>query len=223
MGLICACDAAALPNLVDVTCPQDLDQVVRIAFQFNQNGTPTFDNATPITELASWTALLSASDATKITVSPALSNTVIPASEASRSAENSNESVNGLGFYHGEDNIRITSEIVSAPQAVIDALDDYSCLSDPTLGASDLTVYMFLKRSKGVSRVFAKGTGAPEEYVGFEIFNFRVSSLDNQGYNAKTKYMVTFDMQADEFRASEVLSLDFNPLTLANVETSAGT
>lgn len=218
MGLICTCDSV-LPNLLDVSCPEDMDQVVKIAFQLLQTDAP-FDNTGTIDLVGSWTALLAASDATKITLSPAVANVVIPASEMVGAGQDSNESVNGIGYNLGESNITVTGEIHSASQAVIDALDELSCYSDASLGQSNLTAYFFLRRIKGVSRVMAKSTGVADEYKGFEIFNFRVSSPDNQGYNTKTKYMWSFTMQPDEWRSRELVSLGFNPLGLANVATT---
>ena len=218
MGLICSCESV-LPNLVDVTCPQDLDQIVKLAFQLKQASAP-FDSSDTIDDVNSWNALLAASDATKIVLSPATANVTIPSSEGNFSAEDSNESVNGVGYYLGENIVKVTGEIHSPSQEVIDALNALSCYSDPSLGSSKLTAYFFLRRIKGVSRVVAKGTSVASEYAGFEIFNFRVSSLGSEGYNSKTKYMFSFTMQPDEWEGMELVSLGFNPLALANVATS---
>ena len=216
MALICTCEST-LPTQIDVTCPQDLDQIVKLAFQTKQDTVPFNATTSTIDAVDSWNTLLAVSDSTKIVLSPAAANTVITASEASRSGENSNESVNGLGYYLGEDNVRVTGEFHSIPQTVADALSELSCYSDPTLGSSNLTVFPFLRRIQGTSRVMAKNGAAAGEYKGFEIFNWRISSPDNQGYNTKTKYMWSFDMQPDEFKDFAVVVLGFNPLQLANV------
>ena len=219
MGLICECPLGTLPNQIDLTCATDLDQIVRIAFQKPQ-ATPSFVTATPITDADTWTTLLAASDDTKVVLSPATANLVIPSSEAVYVGENSNESINGLGYYLGEQNIRVTGEISSASQLVIDALSDLACYSDVSLGASQLTAYFFIRRIKGVSRVVAKGSDVAGDYVGFQIFNFRVSSVGSEGYQTKSKYMFSFDMQPDEWKKMELVSTDFNPLSLANVATT---
>jgi hypothetical protein len=217
MGLICSCDTV-LPNLLDVTCPEDMDQVVKIAFQLLQTA-PAF-TATPAEDAigvaSSWIDLLASATSTKITLSPAVANVIIPSSEMVASGQDSNESVNGIGYNLGETNITVTGEIHSAPQAVVDALDELSCYSDASLGQSKLTAYFFLRRIKGISRVMAKGSAVAGDYVGFEIFNFRVSSPDSQGYNTKTKYMWSFTMQSDEWRSRELVAMAFNPLGLAN-------
>lgn len=219
MALICDCPLGALPNQLDNTCANDLDAIVKLAFQKPQATAP-FTTIAPIGDVDSWTALLSASDDTKIVLSPAVANMVINASEGAFIGENSNESVNGLGYYLGENNVRITGEFHSISQDIADALADLSCFSDVTLGASNLTVYLFLRRVKGTSRVSAKGTGTLGEYEGFEIFNFRISSLDNQGYQTKTKYMFSFDIQPDVWVGKEDVIALFNPLALANVSTT---
>lgn len=225
MALLCSCDSI-LPAVADVTCPQDLDQIVKIAFQKNQGSTPPFDlSGTPpvdIKDASDWATLLTSSTDNKIVLSPATASVVIPSSEASRQGENSNETVNGLGYYLGEDNIRITGEFHSIPQSVANTLAELSCFSDPTLGSSNLTAYFFLRRIAGKSRVMARGGAFAGTYYGFEIFNWRISSLGNEGYNAKTKYMFSFDMTADEWKKLEVVTLDFNPLQLANIAFSAG-
>jgi hypothetical protein len=219
MALNCTCPLGVLPNQVDLTCATDLDQIVRIAFQKPQATAP-FTTAEPIGEVDSWTALLAASGDTKIVLSPAIANLVIPSSEAVYVGENSNESINGLGYYLGENNIRITAEIHSASQEVIDALSSLSCYSDVTLGASNLTAFLFMRRIKGVSKVVAKGSAVAGDYNGFEIFNFRVSSVGSEGYQTKSKYMISFDMQPDVWEAMELVATDFNPLALANVATT---
>lgn len=219
MALVCTCPLGTLPNQIDLTCPADLDQIVKLAFQKPQSSAP-FVTADPISDVDSWTALLATSGDTKIVLSPATANVVIPSSEAVYIGENSNESVNGLGYYIGENNIRVTGEIHSPTQDVIDALNELSCFSDVTLGESQLTVYMFVRRIKGVSRVVAKAGTSAGDYAGFQIFNFRVSSVGSEGYQTKSKYMFSFDMQPDEWKDMEIVQLGFNPLSLANVSTT---
>lgn len=219
MALVCECPLGTLPNQIDVTCATDLDQIVKLAFQKPQASAP-FITADPIGDADNWTALLSASGNTKIVLSPATANVVIASSEPVYIGENSNESVNGLGYYVGENNIRITGELHSPSQDVVDALNELSCFSDVTFGASQLTVYMFVRRIKGVSRVVAKGSSTAGSYRGFQIFNFRVSSVGSDGYQTKSKYMFSFDMQPDEWKDMEIVSLAFNPLSLANVSTT---
>jgi len=219
MPLNCNCDELlVLPNQIDTTCPVDFDQIVRIAFQLKQPA-ESFDVSSPIDDVDSWTPLLAASGDTKIVMSPALANLVIPPSEGAFSGENSNESVNGLGYYLGENNIRVTAEAHSITQATADALELLSCFSDVALGASRLTAYMFTRRIRGKSGVLAKELDT-DEYGGIEIFNFRISSVGAEGYQSKNKYMISFDIQPDSLKGTAKVNLDFDPLGLVNVITT---
>ena len=83
MALVCECPLGTLPNQIDVTCATDLDAIVKLAFQKPQATAP-FVTADPISDVDSWTALLSASGDTKIVLSPATANVVIASLEQQR-------------------------------------------------------------------------------------------------------------------------------------------
>jgi len=218
MSLNCDCESLAiLPNLLDTTCPEDYDQIVKIAFQITQPTEP-FDGTTlQITDDGDWATFATASDDTKIVFSPALANVVLPQSEGSYMGENSNESTNGLGYLLGENNTRITGDILSIKQEIADALADLSCYSDTTLGKSRLSVFLFTRRVRGKSGIIAKKGAAADSYRGLEVFNFRISSVGSEGYQAKNKYTFSFDMQPDELSGTEKVSVTWNPLNLVNV------
>lgn len=217
MGLACTCPLTAIPDLVDVTCPQDFDQVVKLAFTFKKAAadfTATVGNE--IDNETAWTTKLASATDTKIQVSPAIANLVVPPSEGAFIGGNDNSTVDGMAYYVGDDNVRVTFEIHSAPQAAINAMDDLSCLSDATLGASNLTVFMLTRRIKGKSLVLAKPAGAVDEYNGIPIYNFRISTVGVDGYNSKNKYMGSFDMKAEDFRDIVATQVTFSPFALAN-------
>ena len=71
---MCSCPAgAALPQVPNASCPQDFGQTQKIIFQriFKTAGTKnSFTQSASIKELASWTALFSASDGTKCVITP---------------------------------------------------------------------------------------------------------------------------------------------------------
>jgi len=215
MGLSCTCPITVLPTLSNVTCPVDFDQVVRLGLTLKK-ADPDFVTATPITDETIWTGLLSAVDETKIQLTPALANFVIPSSEGSFIGGNDNSTVDGMRYYVGEDNITITTEIHSADQDAINTLDDLSCLSDATLGGSRLTMFPMTRPIRGKSYILAKAGETAGDYSGIEVFNFRVSSVGSEGYNSKNKYMVSFDVKANDMRAFTAVQVDFSPFVLAN-------
>lgn len=220
MALNCECEELnILPNLSNVTCPTDFDAVVRIAFQITQPSAP-FTTATPITDLDSWVDFATASDATKIVFSPATASVVIPNSEGSFIGENSNESVLGLGYYLGENNVKVTGQFHSIEQSAATAMENLSCYSDVALGASNLSAFLMTRRVRGRAGVIATKLDGADEYIGLEIFNFRISSVGSEGYQAKNTYNFSFDIQPDSLSLLEKVSVPFNPLSLANVETT---
>jgi hypothetical protein len=76
---------------------------------------------------------------------------------------------------------------------------------------------MFTRRIKGKAGIIAKQGASEGDYAGIEIFNLRVSSVGSEGYKAKNKYMISFDVQPDELKGTELVRVDWNPLLLANV------
>lgn len=219
MPLNCICDELTiLPNLVDNTCPTDFDAITRIAFQLTQP-TASFTSLVPITDVDSWVAKATAVDDTKIVFSPATANVVIPSSEANYMGQNSNESVNGVGYLLGENNIEISGQFHSISQESATAMEALSCYSDAAFGASRLTAYMMTRRVRGRAGVIATKLAAADEYVGIEIFNFRISSVGSEGYQSKNVYNFSFTIQPDSLAQIEKVGLTFNPLALANVPT----
>lgn len=222
MPLNCICsELTILPNLIDNSCPTDFDQVTRIAFQLSQP-TASFSTLEPITDVDSWVALATAVDDSKIVFSPATANVVIPPSEANFMGENSNESVNGVGYLLGENNITITGAFHSISQESATAMEKLSCYSDAAFGSSRLTAYLMTRRVRGRAGVIATKLDT-DEYVGIEIFNFRISSVGSEGYQSKNVYNFSFTIQPDSLAQIEKVSLAFNPLALANVPTPSGT
>ena len=221
MPLNCDCDSlGVLPNLLDVTCPTDYDQVVRLGFQLKQATVPFNGGASDILDPADWAVLAASATATKIVFSPASATVVIPASEGSYAGENANDSVNGLGYLLGEQNVRVTGQFHSISQEAADALSELSCYSDVALGASRLTAFLFTRRVRGKSGIIAKSGAVAGEYEGIEIFNFRISSVGSEGYQAKNVYNFAFDLQPDVLQGTEKLQVTWNPLSLVNVATS---
>lgn len=218
--LNCICDELTiLPNLVDNTCPTDFDAITRIAFQLTQP-TASFTASTPITDVDSWVEKATETDDTKIVFSPATANVVIPPSEANYMGQNSNESVNGVGYLLGENNIEISGQMHSISQESATAMEKLSCYSDAAFGASRLTAYLMTRRVRGRAGVIATKLDT-DEYVGIEIFNFRISSVGSEGYQAKNVYNFSFTIQPDSLAQIEKVSLAFNPLALANVPSMA--
>ena len=217
MGLSCACPITTLPTLSNVSCPTDFDQIVKLGFTLAKT-TPDFSGTVgnEIVNETAWVTLLSAVGNTKIQVSPAIANLTIPASEMSTIGGNDNSTVDGMRYYVGEDNVTVNFEIHSATPDVIAAMDPLSCLSDATLGGSQLTVFMFSRAIRGNSTVVSKAGAGPDEYKGIPVFNVRFSTVSSEGYNSKNKYMGSMDFKANDLRDIVATQVPFSPFALIN-------
>lgn len=130
--MICKCPAGeALPNVPAITCSESFGQVQKVAFQrlMNDNGSKnSFTSEKTITEISSWTPLLSANDSTKIVVSPYIQAPEATAG-AARTFGGGNETLGGVEEVIGREPTPFTGVIRRSPQGVIKALKEMQCES----------------------------------------------------------------------------------------------
>lgn len=140
--ITCQCPASAtLPDIPVVTCAETFGQIQKVAFQrlFKSDGTKnSFTTASDIKTLASWTPLLTASDATKIVVSPYIQ---APTSEggAPRTFGGGNETLGGIEEIIGREPTPFTGVLRKMPQSVVKALKQLQCES----WGDNLGIYLF--------------------------------------------------------------------------------
>ena len=139
---ICKCPAAtALTSIPAVTCTESFGQIQKVAFQrIYSSGTTknSFTTSAAIDKKASWTALLSANDSTKVVVSPYIQ---APTSEAgaARTFGGGNETLGGVEEIIGREPTSFSAVLRRIPQNVIKALKELQCES----WADNLGVYLF--------------------------------------------------------------------------------
>ena len=139
---ICKCPAStALTSIPAVTCSESFGQIQKVAFQrIYSSGTTknSFTSSADIKLLASWTALLSANDSTKIVVSPYIQ---APTSEAgaARTFGGGNDTLGGVEEIVGREPTTFSAVLRRIPQDVIKALKELQCES----WADNLGVYLF--------------------------------------------------------------------------------
>lgn len=191
-----------LPTVPEDECSISVGQILRMAIQFIQP-TPSFTAATILTG-ATWTPLLAGAAETKVILTPLFNNAVIPGSEGLFTGGDSNETPNGLREYRGEGNVTFTAMFKSTNPATIDALKALS--GDARIpGHTTIWGYFF----GGSNRITAKATGA-----GFPIYNFRISTVQLDGYLEKDKYNVSFDLRGDWADGMKTFIASFDPATL---------
>lgn len=132
MGVICKCPlGASLPDVPKVTCGQQFGQIQKVIFQRLRSADGeknSFTAEAGIAKKASWTALLSADDDTKVVVSPVIqAPTNTPGEPITFGG--GNETPNGIEEIVGRNPTTFTAVMRKMPQSVIKALKEMQCES----------------------------------------------------------------------------------------------
>ena len=127
---LCTCPAAAaLTTIPSAGCPESFGQIQKIAFQRLRKADGTknsFTSQNSILLKASWTALMAASDGTKIVLSPYVQ---APSNEAGspRTFGGGNETLGGVEMIIGREPTTFSAVIRSVKQDVIKAMKELQC------------------------------------------------------------------------------------------------
>ena len=198
----CVCPAPTeLTTIPDFNCEVHLRQIQKYAFQ--RKGFK-FETGTLITDLASWTPLLTANDATKVVISPFIGgNPTIEAGESLTEGGNDNSTLNGIEKAVGEGPATVSADFRGLPSEVVRAMKELECFTD-------LTVYFFLEGG----RIAALNLEAvANEYTGFDVLTYFFGSRQNNGFATDDINNMTFQMPADWALYMEIIQPNFNPLT----------
>lgn len=131
MGNLCGCPLGqALDSLVIPECKESLGQIQKVIIQrinspTGKNGLTLATTGTKLT-LSSMETLLSATDGTKIVISPYINN---PNNEpgAARTYGGGNQTPGGVQKVIGREATSFTAELHEEPQSVIKTLKKYQC------------------------------------------------------------------------------------------------
>ena len=208
---------AELPFIPQKECNFVLDQITRLVVVRTSADLSThFADAEAVGVKANWEALLAATGNEKGVLTPPLANVVIPRSEATYFGGGTNETVNGLAIYTGQDNVTVTGEIHNTPPAIIEALQKVAQESNGGFGYPRVGVIFFTANGQ---IAFKSTTAKPVGVIPF--FNLHVSSPGTEGYKAPTIADIGFALYPDWFHGLQVVNPDFDIKELVNVETVA--
>ena len=209
MSLICSCPAAAaIPTIQNVTCPENFGQIQKVAFQRlrKANGDKNkFTNAADIKTLASWTALLTATDGSKVAISPYINAPADSGGDA-RMTSGGNDDLGGIATVLGGNPVQFTGQLRSVPQSVIKQLKALMCEA----AAGNLGVYLFDENGK-IEAI--KGATAGEYYP-IPVTSLFVGSKIHGNFDAKDSNAISWSYP-DNYSDNLVIvaPTDFNPLT----------
>lgn len=203
---VCSCPASAsMVSVPNATCPQDFGQIQKLAFQriYKTGATKNaFATSNAIGTLASWTACLSASDGTKIAVTPYVENPTSDGGDAITYG-GGNDTLGGVAKIIGRNPVNMSFALRQIPQDIAKALKSLQC---ETLG-----VYLFNE----AGQIMAVKNG--DTYEPIPIQSFFVGDLMLNGFETPDENALSFSFLPNWSDNVEVVTPSFNPLTdLAN-------
>jgi hypothetical protein len=201
----CNCpESSTLMEIVAENCGVDLKQIQRLGFQrggdaFDSAGTPTpFD----ILLLSAWQAKMTATDDTKIVVTPIIGgDPVIQAGEAITNGGGDNSTLNGVEEISGVNPSPFSCLFKSLSSTVEKQLKALIC-------EKNLVVYLFLQGGR-IAIVKISTT----KKQGFPIQSLFVSDRNNAGYGTKDTVSMRFSFAEGWSSDLEIVKPSFNPLT----------
>ena len=207
---LCTCPAAAaLTTIPSAGCPESFGQIQKIAFQRLRKADGTknsFTSQNSILLKASWTALMAASDGTKIVLSPYVQ---APTNEAGspRTFGGGNETLGGVEMIIGREPTTFSAVIRSVKQDVIKAMKELQCEAQ----ADNLGVFLIDENGavECIKDETTEGTFYP-----IPIRSLFVGDKSHGGLEAPDSNAIQFAFlpnYSDDL--SVQVPTDFNPLT----------
>lgn len=210
MSLTCQCPAAAsLTTIPAVACGENFGQIQKVAFQRLRKADGSrnsFTTAASILLKASWTALLSAEDGSKVVVSPYIE---APTSEpgAVRTYGGGNETLGGIEEILGAEPTAFSAVLRRMPQNVIKIMKELSCESN----AGNLGVYLF--NDNGQIEAIQDPETTTTHYP-IPIRSFFVSDKGHGGLENPDFNNISWQFAPNYSDDLQIITpTDFNPLT----------
>lgn len=213
MGLNCGCPAAAsLPDITVAECKEAFGQVQKVVFQriYKVAGTKNSMTSTEVTAKASWTALKTAADSTKIIVSPIINN---PTTEpgAARTFGGGNQTAGGIEIVIGAE--PTTFEGIMYQENQVDTIKPLKQLSCENIGVFLIDEYGNIG---AVKETVTSGGSATTTYMPIPIQKFFVGDKKLGGFEEPDSNSIMWSFPSnwsDNFDIIKQSTMDFNPLT----------
>lgn len=181
---LCGCaPSAEIQDISTATTKERLGQIQKFMLQRTKDGS-TVNSITIGTSnpnlLATWTALKSATDNTKVQTSPYVENPAFEAGEA-REYGGGNETIGGIPITIGRSPSSFNGEFLDMPQSVIEELKKYECEDG---------ISVFLINECGAIIGLTDDHTTPTTFKGIPVRSFFVSDKMIGGYDSVDKNMV---------------------------------
>ena len=196
-----------LPPIPNMTCGIRYGQVQKIAF--TRIGNLFSNSSNPITDLASWTAFLSAEDSTKIVVTPYVEAPTMEGGDE-KTFGGGNATLDGIIMVLGSQPIRMSFALRNYPQTIISALKILTKIKD-------LGVFLF-NDNGGIICLQEGGT-----YLPIPIRALFVGDLILSGRTQPDRNTMKFSFKSNYSDKLVVVKPNFSPVNdLANIDVHIG-
>lgn len=213
MGLNCGCPAGNhLADLEIVECKESLGQIQKVIFQriYQSTGVKNTISLEDIKAKEQMAALASASDGTKIIVSPYIQN---PTTEpgAARTFGGGNQTLGGIEIVIGREPTTFSGVIYQEKQATIKTLKEYSC--------ENVGVYLIDENGN----IGALSEDGGDTFMPVPIGKLFVGDKKLGGFEEPDSNTIEwnfFPNWSDNLIIVKAADMDYNPLTdLVNVKS----
>lgn len=217
MNITCQCPAAtAIPDLDNVACGQSFGQIQKVAFMRLRNaagvrnsfalGSSQTGTTPAIALLANWETKLSATDGTKVVVTPYINSPADSGGDA-RMTGGGNDDLGGIPETLGGNPVQFAGQLRAVPQSVIKALKELICEAN----AGNLGVVLF--DENGNIEAIKDGTTATTHYP-IPVRALFVGDKIHGNFDAKDSNAISWYYPEGYSDDLEIVKpSDFNPLT----------
>lgn len=215
MNITCQCPAAtAITDLPNVACSESFGQIQKVAFMrlrsaagvrnsFVVTGSAGSQTGS-ITKLASWEEKLSATDGTKVVISPFINAPADSGGDA-RMSGGGNDDLGGIPRVLGGNPVQFTGQLRSIPQAVAKALKELECEAN----AGNLGVILF--DGNGNIEAIQDETTATTHYP-IPVHALFVGDKIHGNYDADDNNPISWYYQEGYSDNLVIIKPEFNPL-----------
>ena len=207
--ITCQCPAAAaLTTIPAQGCAESFGQIQKVAFQrlTTAGAKNSFTSSADIKLKASWTALMSAADSTKVVISPYIQAPTVEAG-AARTFGGGNETLGGVEMIIGREPTPFTGVIRAVSQSVIKAIKALQCEAI----ADNLGVYLFDENGNICA---LKDQTTPTTFYPIPIRALFVGDKSFGGLEAPDSNAIQWSFLPNYSDDLAIVSpTDFNPLT----------
>lgn len=195
----CVCPPGeALPEITVSNCPQRMGQIQKLIFMRRSSKAAFGEDAAP-TKLASWTPLLTASDATKVIVTPYVNNPELTAGEPLTTG-GGNASLNGAEKVNGAAAATFTGVFENMNQTTIAQLKQLRC--------EDMAVAFITQDG----RIWMEKLDSGYNFMPILPSTYHVGSLTGGKFGEEDQNSIQFALEPDYSDKMQPVDTEFNAL-----------